>query len=242
MSSVLERSRFVLVIGGGQAGLAAGYWLKRQDIPFLIVEGSARIGDVWRQRYASLSLFTTRAFSACQAWPGGRRAGLCRDEFADYLEAYARRFALPIRLSTSVQRLRAGPQGVSWPICRTAARWPPRMSSLRRAAFRRRWCQRSRAASALRFRSGPRSASAPASPARRTGAGGGRRGQRPRPGRAGLGLASGDAGHGQAAQAGARARAGSIDLVVAAQPGADARVVRVIHRQGIAAQGPLSRS
>ena len=69
MSSVLERSRFVLVIGGGQAGLAAGYWLKRQDIPFLIVEGSARIGDVWRQRYASLSLFTTRAFSACPAWP-----------------------------------------------------------------------------------------------------------------------------------------------------------------------------
>ena len=34
MSSVLERSRFVLVIGGGQAGLAAGYWPKRQDIPF----------------------------------------------------------------------------------------------------------------------------------------------------------------------------------------------------------------
>lgn len=113
MSSVLERSRFVLVIGGGQAGLAAGYWLKRQDIPFLIVEGSARIGDVWRQRYASLSLFTTRAFSAL---PGMALAGKAqgyagRDEFADYLEAYARRFALPIRLSTSVQRLRAGPQG-----------------------------------------------------------------------------------------------------------------------------------
>ncbi|WZB61248.1 hypothetical protein WJ970_27900 [Achromobacter xylosoxidans] len=72
MSSVLERSRFVLVIGGGQAGLAAGYWLKRQDIPFLIVEGSARIGDVWRQRYASLSLFTTRAFSAL---PGMALAG-----------------------------------------------------------------------------------------------------------------------------------------------------------------------
>ena len=78
--------------------------------------------------------------------------------------------------------------------------------------------------------------------ARRAGTGGGRRGQRPRPGRAGLGLASGDAGHGQAAQAGARACAGPIDLVVAAQPGADARVVRVIHRQGIATQGPLSRS
>ena len=112
MSSVLERSRFVLVIGGGQAGLAAGYWLKRQDIPFLIVEGSARIGDVWRQRYASLSLFTTRAFSALPAWPWRARRYAGRDEFADYLEAYARRFALPIRLSTSVQRLRAGPQGV----------------------------------------------------------------------------------------------------------------------------------
>ncbi|WZB72986.1 NAD(P)-binding domain-containing protein [Achromobacter xylosoxidans] len=44
--------------------------------------------------------------------PGGQGAcRLYRDEFADYLEAYARRFALPIRLSTSVQRLRAGPQG-----------------------------------------------------------------------------------------------------------------------------------
>ena len=79
MSSVLERSRFVLVIGGGQAGLAAGYWLKRQDIPFLIVEGSARIGDVWRQRYASLSLFTTRAFSALPGMAlAGQGAGLCR--------------------------------------------------------------------------------------------------------------------------------------------------------------------
>ena len=244
MSSVLERSRFVLVIGGGQAGLAAGYWLKRQDIPFLIVEGSARIGDVWRQRYASLSLFTTRAFSAL---PGMALAGKAqgyagRDEFADYLEAYARRFALPIRLSTSVQRLRAGPHGsfladlsdggtlaATHVIVATGGFQAPVVPAIARG-FGAQIPQ-------LTPESFGAGESLPDGPVLVVG-----EGQRPRPGRAGLGLASGDAGHGQAAQAGARACAGPIDLVVAAQPGADARVVRVIHRQGIATQGPLSRS
>lgn len=113
MSSALERTSFVLVIGGGQAGLAAGYWLKRQNIPFLIVESGVRIGSSWRQRYATLSLFTTRAFSEL---PGMGLAGDAegyagRDEFADYLETYAQRLELPLRLSTTVQRLCTGPQG-----------------------------------------------------------------------------------------------------------------------------------
>ncbi len=113
MSSALALPRFVLVIGGGQAGLAAGYWLKRQNIPFLIVEAGARIGDSWRQRYASLSLFTTRAFSALpgMALEGEADGYAGRDEFADYLEAYAHQFALPLKLATSVERLRAGLDG-----------------------------------------------------------------------------------------------------------------------------------
>jgi putative flavoprotein involved in K+ transport len=52
--------RYVLVIGAGQAGLAAGFHLRRAGLPFIIVEGSNHVGDVWRNRYDSLTLFTTR--------------------------------------------------------------------------------------------------------------------------------------------------------------------------------------
>lgn len=80
-----------LVIGAGQAGLAAGYHLRRKGLEFHIVEQSARIGDSWRKRYESLTLFTPRSFGAL---PGLLLAGdpdgyPSRDEFADYLEAYA---------------------------------------------------------------------------------------------------------------------------------------------------------
>ena len=48
----------VVVIGAGQAGLSVGYHLARQRRSFVIVDGSARIGDSWRQRWDSLRLFT----------------------------------------------------------------------------------------------------------------------------------------------------------------------------------------
>lgn len=88
----------VAVIGAGQAGLAAGYHLRQSGLEFLILEGAARPGDSWRNRYDSLTLFTPRAFSQL---PGMRLAGdpggyPSRDEFADYLEAYAKAFSLPV--------------------------------------------------------------------------------------------------------------------------------------------------
>ncbi|MBS3651964.1 NAD(P)-binding domain-containing protein [Pseudaminobacter sp. 19-2017] len=97
----------VLVVGAGQAGLAAGYHLKQAGLEFLIVEAAQRIGDSWRRRYDSLTLFTPRAFSQLPGLklsgdPGGYPT---RDEFADYLEAYAAAFALPVLTSACVSRL-----------------------------------------------------------------------------------------------------------------------------------------
>ncbi|MGJ3204409.1 oxidoreductase, partial [Geobacillus thermoleovorans] len=54
----------VLVIGASQAGLAMGYYLKQNNILFAIVGKENRIGDVWRNRYDSLVLFTPRWFSS----------------------------------------------------------------------------------------------------------------------------------------------------------------------------------
>lgn len=52
-----------VVIGGGQAGLAAGYYLSRQARDFVILDAHARAGESWRQRWDSLRLFTPASFN-----------------------------------------------------------------------------------------------------------------------------------------------------------------------------------
>ncbi len=103
----LEHVLDVLVIGGGQAGLALGYYLQQTPYHFQIVEGNARIGDSWRKRYDSLVLFTPRAFSALPGLPvpGDPRGYATKDEIADYLEAYAQHFDLPVVTGTGIHLL-----------------------------------------------------------------------------------------------------------------------------------------
>ena len=97
----------VLIIGGGQAGLAMGSRLKETPFRFRIAERHARVGDSWRNRYASLVLFTPRAYSALPglAVPGDPEGYPTKDEMADYLEAYAERFELPVAPGTGIRRL-----------------------------------------------------------------------------------------------------------------------------------------
>jgi putative flavoprotein involved in K+ transport len=96
-----------LVIGGGQAGFALGYQLQQAGKQFLIVEQNARVGDSWLKRFDSLTLFTPRSYSALPglAVPGDPDGYPTKDEIADYLEAYATHFNLPISLSTGIARL-----------------------------------------------------------------------------------------------------------------------------------------
>jgi putative flavoprotein involved in K+ transport len=96
-----------LVIGGGQAGLSVGYHLARRGSPFLIVDGSDRIGDVWRRRWDSLRLFTPARFDGLpgMSFPAPPDTFPTKDAMADYLEAYAAHFTLPVRTGTRVDRL-----------------------------------------------------------------------------------------------------------------------------------------
>ena len=89
----------VVVIGAGQAGLSVGYHLAKRDIPFVILDASERIGDSWRKRWDSLRLFTPAKYDGLDGmpFPAGPRAFPTKDAMGDYLEAYARRFALPVR-------------------------------------------------------------------------------------------------------------------------------------------------
>jgi putative flavoprotein involved in K+ transport len=105
--TVHARKLDVLVIGAGQAGLALGFYLKKTPFSFQLVERHARVGDSWRKRYASLVLFTPRAYSALPglAVPGDLDGFPTKDEMADYLETYANHFDLPVVLGTGIRRL-----------------------------------------------------------------------------------------------------------------------------------------
>jgi len=97
----------VIVIGAGQAGLAAGYYLKRSGARFAIFDAAERVGDSWRKRWDSLRLFTPARFTALPglALPGAPQAFPSKNELADYLESYARKFELPLRLGVRVERI-----------------------------------------------------------------------------------------------------------------------------------------
>ena len=97
----------VLVIGGGQAGLAMGYYLAQRGLSFQIVDAGAEVGHVWRSRWDSLQLFTPAQYdnlpglpfpSSPDSYPG-------KDDVADYLQAYAAKFELPVRPDTMVTSL-----------------------------------------------------------------------------------------------------------------------------------------
>jgi putative flavoprotein involved in K+ transport len=97
----------VLVIGAGQAGLALGYHLRAGGVRFELVDRNARIGDSWRQRFESLSLFTPRSYSHLPGLrvDGDQNGYASRDEIADYLAAYRSNFEIPVRLGTAVEML-----------------------------------------------------------------------------------------------------------------------------------------
>ena len=97
----------VLVIGAGQAGLAVGHHLRASGLVFQLLERQPRIGESWRMRYTSLTLFTPRSYSALPglALTGDPDGFPTKDEIADYLEVYAGHFGLPIRLDAEVRSL-----------------------------------------------------------------------------------------------------------------------------------------
>jgi putative flavoprotein involved in K+ transport len=97
----------VVVVGGSQAGLAMAWHLARQGLRFVVLEAAPELGHVWRSRWDSLKLFTPAQYDALpgMAFPAPADTYPTKDPVADYLQAYAAAFKLPVRLNARVTDL-----------------------------------------------------------------------------------------------------------------------------------------
>ena len=98
----------VVVVGGSQAGLAMAWHLAQQGLRFVVLEAGPEVGQVWRSRWDTLKLFTPAQYDALpgMAFPAPADTYPTKDPVADYLQAYAKAFDLPVVLDAKVTELR----------------------------------------------------------------------------------------------------------------------------------------
>ncbi|KAI0762275.1 FAD/NAD(P)-binding domain-containing protein [Fomes fomentarius] len=102
----VDRDPTVLIVGGGQSGLDVAARLKFLDVPTLVVEKNARIGDMWRNRYQALCLHDPVWFDHLPylpfppSWPIFTPA----QKLAGWLEYYAEALELNVWLSSTVTK------------------------------------------------------------------------------------------------------------------------------------------
>jgi putative flavoprotein involved in K+ transport len=109
----VDRSE-VVVVGGGQAGLATSYELTQAGVEHAVLE-RARVSETWRNRWDSFCLVTPNwsvLLPGGGAYSGGDPDGfMLRDEIVEHLQRYAADFDAPLREGTDVTSLRAAPEG-----------------------------------------------------------------------------------------------------------------------------------
>ena len=113
VSGIMAERHDTIVIGGGQAGLATGYYLEELGHDFVVLDASERVGDAWRNRWDSLRLFTEARYNGLPGmpFPASPHSFPSKDEVADYLEAYATRFGLPVELGVRIEGLERSEDG-----------------------------------------------------------------------------------------------------------------------------------
>ncbi|HEX6486389.1 MAG TPA: FAD-dependent oxidoreductase, partial [Nocardioidaceae bacterium] len=94
------RQREVVVIGGGQAGLAAGYYLRRAGVDFAILDAAPEPGGAWRSMWPSLRTFSPTQYSSLPGWmmpPWTADDGFpLAAHVVEYLTRYEQRYDLPV--------------------------------------------------------------------------------------------------------------------------------------------------
>jgi putative flavoprotein involved in K+ transport len=104
----------VLVIGAGQAGLAAHYWLGQRGVDHLIVDRGTGFGESWRSRWDSLMMITPNWMNGLPdlPYPGSANDFSPRATTIDYLRRYGEFTGAPVRWGTAVRILRTDADGI----------------------------------------------------------------------------------------------------------------------------------
>lgn len=95
-----EPDHEVIVIGGGQAGLAVAYYLRRAETDFVVLDAEDGAGGAWQHTWDSLRLFSPASYSSLPGWmmTASKSKGYpTRDEVIEYLSRYEDRYAFPIQ-------------------------------------------------------------------------------------------------------------------------------------------------
>lgn len=103
MTRVLD----TIIIGGGQAGLAAAFYLRRTGLKYLVLDDQASPGGSWQHAWDSLRLFSPVEYSSIAGWqmPHGGQEYPGKDAFVDYLTKYEQRYGLPVERPVRVQKV-----------------------------------------------------------------------------------------------------------------------------------------
>jgi cation diffusion facilitator CzcD-associated flavoprotein CzcO len=103
----------VVVIGAGQAGLAAAYALQRAGADFVVLDGDAGPGGAWQHRWPSLRLDRAHRIHPLPGMPlpAADPAAPASGVVAGYFADYERRFDLPVRRPVAVRAVRATGDG-----------------------------------------------------------------------------------------------------------------------------------
>src|SRR5687767_11717000 len=114
----LLRQPYVLIVGGGQGGIALAARLKRLDVPALVVERNERAGDSWRKRYKSLCLHDPVWYDHMPyiPFPSHWPVFSPKDKIADWLEMYTRVMELDYWTSTLCKRARFSEAANEWEV------------------------------------------------------------------------------------------------------------------------------
>ncbi|PRY35024.1 cation diffusion facilitator CzcD-associated flavoprotein CzcO [Spirosoma oryzae] len=116
MISLSPKEVDIVVIGGGQSGLAVGYFLRRTGRSFVILDAGSAPGGSWNQGWDSLRLFSPAEASSLPGWPMPRPATdigefPSRQQVVDYLTQYESRYKLPIERPVRVRQVTVSGNG-----------------------------------------------------------------------------------------------------------------------------------
>lgn len=102
-----QKTYDLIIIGGGQSALACGYYLRRTNLDYIILDSQKECGGAWQQGWDFLTLFSPAQHSSLPGWmmPKSQNEFPTRDEVIDYVCQYEKRYKLPVKRPFEVKNV-----------------------------------------------------------------------------------------------------------------------------------------